>query len=132
MIGEEVYRDLIGTEYSKMDCLGLVREFYKRQYGVEVKTYYEAPPNDIHKAKELLHLHKGDLEKINVLMPGNILVLKVMGVPSHLAIYLGGGKLLHSTSKTGCVIEKLSKWSTLIEGNYRIRQNDTNTIRSNI
>ena len=113
---------MIGTPYSKLDCWGIVKEFYKLVFGIELKRYYDEIPNDMHKAKNLIYTNIGDFEIADSPRMGDIILIKLMGVESHIAVYLGDGKLLHTTEKTGCCIDSVKKYERLIVNYYRVVQ----------
>lgn len=50
---------------------------------------------------------------------GDLIVIDFMGVVSHVGINLGNGTMLHTSEKTGCVVEPLTKWKKRIVGYYR-------------
>lgn len=121
------YFELIGIPYSEKDCWGIVVDFYKLEFGIELKNYYDAPPNDIGKANKLIYSSMGDFEKVSDLKIGTILLISFKGIESHIAVYVGEGKILHSYDPVGCVIEPISKWEKLITGYYRIKNDKTKT-----
>lgn len=114
------YSTLIGVSYSTLDCWGVAREFYKLVFNIELKRYYDEIPSNRDLAKNLIYTNKGDFQKTTNPKFGDIILIKLFGVESHIAIYLGGGKILHTSKNNGCYIDSLAKWKHLIVDFYRV------------
>lgn len=114
------YASLLGTPYAKKDCYGIVREFYKLEFGKELKKYYEDGPKEGAEANNLIYSSVGDFRLVEDARFGDILLIKLMGVECHIAVYLGDGLMIHTTKTTGCVIERFAKWKKLVAGIYRV------------
>jgi len=52
---------------------------------------------------------------------GDILLIKLFGVESHIAVYLGNGFILHTSKHSGCLVERVARWEKLIVGTYRVK-----------
>jgi len=61
-------------------------------------------------------------EKIDRPEPGCIIELNVLGEPSHIGVYVGNGDFIHSSRKSGVVVDKLHRWEKRIKGFYRVIQ----------
>lgn len=124
---QDSFKELIGTPYIEKDCWGIVVEFYKIVMGIDLKRYYDDIPSNRDIAKNLIYSNMGDFLKIEEKDAkfGDIILIKLYGVESHISVYLGEGKMLHSTLHSGCVIESISRWKNLIVGYYRVDKNDT-------
>jgi cell wall-associated NlpC family hydrolase len=118
------YSKLVGLPYCTYDCWLIAVMFYKEVYGIELKRYCNEIPNNTQIAYSLIQSNLGDLERINPDEKsfGDILLIYMYGVESHIAIYLGSNKILHTSKNTGCIIESFSKWQKLISGVYRITE----------
>ncbi len=114
------YAGLIGIPYERIDCWGIALEFYKRVFNIELKRYYDEVPNNRDIAKNLIYHNKGDFIEVSEPEFGDIILIKLYGVESHIAIYIGGGKILHSYKNVGCHIDNIKKWNKLIVGYYRV------------
>jgi len=121
------YKHLIGTPYDKKDCWGIVVEFYRLVYGIELKHYYDEVPQSRDIANNLIYHNKGDFKKVSEPMFGDIVLIKLFGIESHIAVYLGDGLILHTSKNTGCVIDRLSKWEKVVTGYFRVEDNDKTT-----
>jgi cell wall-associated NlpC family hydrolase len=120
----KVYSDLIGIPYSESDCWGIARLFYKIELGIELNRYYDSAPNDIKIANQLIYSNMGDFEKVTSPNFGDIVLLNLYGIEAHIGIYLNEQQLLHTTRHSGCVIDRMDRWSRMVVGFYRVRKND--------
>jgi cell wall-associated NlpC family hydrolase len=113
---------LIGTPYEKRDCWGIVVDFYREVLGIELKSYYTDIPKSRDSAKALVYSSMGDFEEVKTPEFGDIILIKLYDIESHIAVYLGEEKMLHTTLHSGCVIERVSRWKHLIVGFYRVKK----------
>lgn len=111
----------IGIPYSKKDCFNLAKDFYKQELGLELKHYFDELPKNRNEMCALIYTHKGDFKKVRSPEYGDIILLKIKGIESHIAVYLGNGLMLHTTEKTGSVIDRLSRWVNMVSGYYTLR-----------
>lgn len=118
------FSHLIGVPYETMDCWQIVREWYWVVYGIELKHYYEEVPNNRNIANSLIYSSMGDFIKVETPMYGDLILIKLFGVESHIAVYLGEGQIFHTSRNTGAMIDRLSKWEKLITGYFRVANND--------
>ena len=112
---------MIGTSYSKMDCWSIVREFYSIQFGKELRAYYDTVPETRDKARALVLNSMKDFEEVKAPIFGDIILIKLFGIESHIAVYLGEGLMLHTSEHSGCIIERSARWEKLVVGYYRVR-----------
>ena len=114
---------LVGTPYSKLDCWGVVVSFYKSFFGLELAPYYSEIPSTPTEAESLVRHAMKDFEKASTpdMRIGDILLIKLLGYESHIAVYLGEGKILHTNHKTGCVVDSFSRWEKMVVGVYRTK-----------
>jgi cell wall-associated NlpC family hydrolase len=117
----EVCSSMIGIPYSELDCWAVVVKFYKEAMDTELKRYYEKVPRDRSTAKNLIYTHKSEFYQVHTPEVGDIITIRLAGVESHIAVYLGEEKILHTSIATGCIIDRLSKWQKCIEGIYRVK-----------
>jgi cell wall-associated NlpC family hydrolase len=116
------YSSLIGVPYDQLDCWGVVREFYRIVFNINLKPYYESIPKTREMAKTIIYDSMVDFFEVKDRMFGDIFLIKMFGVESHIAVYLGNGTMLHTSKHSGCIIERVSKWEKLIVGTYRARK----------
>lgn len=119
---EEKYKHLVGTPHSEKNCFEIVKEFYQVCFGSELKQYYESAPTEREDRAALICENLGELYKVtDTPKIGDIIIIKVLDIPCHIAVYLGRGQMLHSTKDKGCVIEKVRRHDKVIEGYYRFK-----------
>jgi len=119
------YSSLIGIPYETKNCWDIAVELYEKVLGVNLKNYYSGPTPDRSTTKNLIWSNIGEFEKVSTPMFGYIILIKLHGVESHIAIYVGIGKMLHTTRGAGSVIDRVERWKSAIVGFYRIK-NDKN------
>lgn len=114
------YSNLVGIPYSEMNCWDISQQFYSQVLGIQLKNYYDECPKDREESQNIIYTNKGDFKKVQVPKFGDIILLRVKGLESHIAVYVGSDKMLHTTRNTGSVIEGIGKWKTLVTGYYRL------------
>lgn len=126
------YARLLGTPYSERDCYGIVADFYKLHFGIELKSYYDEIPQNRDIAQKLIYSSLGDFSRVEAekVEFGDLILIRLYGVDSHIGVYLGNGQMLHSTLHSGCVIDRIVRWKHLISGFYRVTKNDTTSEKS--
>ena len=126
------YTDLIGVPFQNrgrdakhgMDCYGLVKEVYKR-HGYDVPEY-SADYNDIDKIDELITDNTNGYPWKEITVPEVPCLIAMRlgspdGVVNHTAVYIGGGRFIHTRAKIGVNIDRISSpaWRRVIVGFYR-------------
>lgn len=119
------YSKLIGVPYSEKDCWGIVCDFYRIVFNVDLKQYYETVPESRDIAKSIVYDSMEDFVEVKERKFGDLLLIKLFGVESHIAVYLGEGMMLHTSKHSGCLIERTSRWEKLIVGVYRVKYDIT-------
>lgn len=117
------YSKLLGIPYAKRDCWGIVVDFYKLAFNLELKEYYSHIPESPESAKNLVFAHMKDFYQVEEKDRkfGDIILIKLMGVECHIGVYIGDDRILHTTNHSGCVIDRALRWKHLIVGYYRIK-----------
>lgn len=118
----QICSKLVGVPYSVLDCWGLAVEFYKQVFEIDLKRYYDEIPQDRDVTKNLIYTHRGEFEEVKDRKMGDLITIRLFGIESHIAIYLGNNKILHTSKHSGGIIENISKWEKLIVGFYRIKK----------
>lgn len=113
--------EMVGIDYAKKDCWQLCQLFYKKVFGIELQSYYEHTPKDRTDRQALIFTNVGEFVKVQSSPEfGDLVLIKILGVESHIGVFVGDNKMLHTTEKTGSVIESLSKWKPRISGFFRL------------
>ena len=126
------YTDLIGVPFVNrgrdaehgLDCYGLVKEVYRRN-GYDVPEY-SADYNDMNRIDELITEHTAGYPWKEISEPEVPCLIAMRlgspdGVVNHTAVYIGGGRFIHTRAKIGVNIDRLSSpaWRRVVVGFYR-------------
>ena len=121
-ISQESFKELVGVSYEKANCWVPTKEFYRIVFGIELKHYYCDAPETREDIQKLIYSNKGDFERVDGSPEfGDIILIKMFGIESHIAVYIGNGKMLHTAKRTGSLIDRLGKWDKLVVGYFRHR-----------
>jgi cell wall-associated NlpC family hydrolase len=101
-----------------MNCWELTRQFYKQCFDIELK-HFSSDPRDRKATESLIYTNRGEFTKVELPSFGDIILIKILGIESHIAIYIGNGLMLHTSEKTGSVIDRTDRWVKTITGYYR-------------
>lgn len=125
------YTDLIGVPFQNrgrdcehgLDCYGLVKEVYKR-HGIEIPEY-DADYNDMERINELIEGNTQGYPWRELAEPKVPCLIAIrfgspVGVVNHTAVYIGGGKFIHTRERVGVCIDRVSNpaWRRVIVGFY--------------
>lgn len=117
------FSKLVGIPYAQLDCFKLAQKFYADVLGLELKHYYEDVPATRSEMQNLVYTHRGEFEQVSEPAFGDLVLIKIEGLESHIAVYVGNGMILHTLRTTGCsVVERMHRWKTVISGYYRLRE----------
>ena len=112
-----------GRDESGIDCWGLVRLFYKRELDIDLPSYTEeySGRNDPTLADTVFEHRADNWIRISTPEPGCVILFNIMGEPTHVGVYIGDNKFIHSRGGLDSVVESLNnfKWRTRVEGYYR-------------
>lgn len=115
---------MIGTPYSDMDCWDIVSLFYKEIFNEELNLLYDYKINSsgqewAKSSNKIIIDNASKFKRVKNPDFGDIILMRVWGIPSHVGIFLDQKNILHTSEKTGCVIDSHIKWKNRIEGYYR-------------
>lgn len=107
-----------GRSKDGLDCWGLAMEVMAR-YGVELPDFwYESLENRADTRGQILASVQH--RKIDRVKEPCLLVLKDRGNPCHVVVYIGEGKIIHSSYNRGVLVEPLHRYTAQIEGIYDV------------
>lgn len=114
------------------DCWGLVVLLYQEMYGIHlpefpnvgVVDYKDAEQSEV-TSKEITRLlgTRPEVEKVEVASQGDLIILRVLGEPVHIAFALGDNLMIHIGRTHGVVVENYmeAKWKSKVMGIYKIK-----------
>lgn len=110
--------NLIGIPYDEKDCWDITKQFYLDILDIDLSSW------DFHsdtRENDAKHMDSSKRDFIKVGLPkfGDILLIRVLGHNSHVGVYIGDGKFVHTLKRTGCVVDQIKNWKNKIEGYYR-------------
>lgn len=116
-----------GRDHKGVDCWGLVRLVMAEQFGRALPSFgneYDHTCNQVKIAALVTrevprwrHIAAGE-EQL-----GDVIVLRVRGVPMHVGLVLGDGQMLHTEKGINSTLERYTstRWCQRLAGFYRYR-----------
>ncbi len=114
----------VGIPYEKKNCWDLTVDFYSEILGIDLFHIYSGHTPSRPDTKNLIFSNMGEFHPVLSPEFGDVIILKIFGVESHIAVYLGEGKMLHTSKRLGSVIERTDKWKKMIVGYFRVNVDD--------
>ena len=118
------YKDQ-GREMEGLDCWGLVRLIYKQELGIDLPSYCDGyqSAEEVHGASRMVVEEKARWSQIpdGEEEPGDVVVMKISGLPMHVGVIIGYGKMIHVMKGCDSVVEKYrsTMWKNRIDGYFR-------------
>lgn len=127
------FADYIGIPFEEhgrsrrgVDCYGLVRLVMAEVYGLATRDYRDYASTRPKDCAVLFRGAKTDSEwvKASNPLPGDVVLINILGMPAHCGIYIGNGDFIHASHEAGVCIERLAAplWAKRIAGYYRHRE----------
>jgi cell wall-associated NlpC family hydrolase len=85
-----------GRDMTGLDCFGLVRLVLKNEFNKELPEWIENEEADF-----------SGFKKTDDPKPGSIALFSFIGVPAHVGVYIGEGRVLHVAPGESAVAEKI-------------------------
>ena len=96
--------------YGITDCFSIVRDYYKRELGVELEHFFYAPGDEPEHIKECAK-RWGFVEVRAPYKAGDIVVMRYLQKDGdHLGIYLGGNVILHHLPRKLSARDSFGRW----------------------
>lgn len=114
-----------GASRAGANCWGLVRLIYEEQLGIELPGYEEFFEDTLDESIPAIvaaHMERSESWRpVEDEEPGDVVVLRVKGLPWHVGVVCGGGRMIHVELNTDSVWEsyRCNKWEKRILGFYR-------------
>lgn len=114
-----------GREPDGCDCWGLARVIYKEKLGIELPTLLDYKnTKDSRAIADLYEEEHKEWENIPIGQEKefDILVFKILGLPTHIGVVINKGMMIHCEYGSGTHITEYSKdiqWKKRLAGVYR-------------
>jgi len=112
-----------GRDTTGIDCWGLLRLIYKEQYNVDIPSFSDGYTSgkDRDLTTELIAQNKEQWVERETPEVGDGILFRVLGLETHIGVYLGDNKFIHAKEGHSSVIESLTslKWKNRIAGYFR-------------
>lgn len=116
------YLKYIGLSFKDYDCFNLVKLIYKEVHNKQILD-----TNVKHYESDLINQsYLGEVDNwIEVKEPkeGDIMAIRLDSnypkLVTHFAYCINDKQIIHTTEKTGCIVENISKYYKLVAGFYR-------------
>ena len=112
------FHDYIGLSYESYDCYELIQLFYKNLFNINLETLYLTRP-DKQTTNKFIEDEKTEWLEVQEPKFGDIILIRINGLPCHVGIYINDSVFLHSRQKTGSCLERVNVWKNRIVGYYR-------------
>jgi len=108
-----------------VDCWGLVRLIYEKEYGIELPSYNGCYPSST-EAEEIAQLINGEKGKWSEVKAGeekegDVIIMRLSGYPTHVGMVVEPGMMIHTLKGTNTVIEHYTGilWRNRVVGIFR-------------
>lgn len=115
-----------GRDFNGCDCYGLVRLVIQEETGKILPDFWDySSANEIEIVSNLININRPNIPNIKKEKPDemDIVLYKFKGYVSHMAVYVGNGRILHIISNTNanCVPVEHGILKGRVEGYYGIQ-----------
>jgi sulfur carrier protein ThiS len=112
-----------GRDIAGIDCWGLLRLIYKEQYNIDIPSFSDSytSSKDRDLTTELIAQNKEQWVQQENPEVGDGILFRVLGLETHIGVYLGDNKFIHAKEGHSSVIESLTsaKWKNRVTGYFR-------------
>lgn len=114
-----------GRDRTGCDCWGLVYLVLKEQFGKTIPIFDGLKGPTPEESTLLFDINRPlvDAYMPDIPKEGDIVLLRILGKPSHVGVYLGHGLMLHTMIGHDSAVDRVDgpRWAKKIEGFYRVR-----------
>jgi len=102
-----------GRKYSGLDCWGLAYLFYRDILGIEIPTYDKGYGDSTNRkaVSETIVENINSWKEVFEPQTGDVLVFNILGLPTHVGVYIGNDDFIHSFMGCDSCVERLSSIS---------------------
>lgn len=111
----------VGIPYEKKNCWDLTVAFYHEVLNIDLFHIYSGETPSRPETKNLIYSNIGEFEEVSSPEFGDVIIMKILGVESHISVYIGEGRMLHTSKRIGSVIEPIARWKKHIVGFFRVK-----------
>jgi len=117
-----------GREYTGADCWGILFLYYRDVLGTPVPAYSAEMDAREFRHQAIAPLMAVEREKlwqqVDTPQPGDGVLMRAGRHDSHVGVFLGQGRMLHSEGPDPSVIDRIGdmRWRNRISGFYRLNQ----------
>ncbi len=115
-----------GRTRAGLDCWGLVRLVYLETWGIKLPVYLEDDyaAADMARTSHLIDRHRQagwSPVEAGTERTGDVILLRVMGLPCHVGLVAGKGRMLHVMGEQDVTCERYGSalWAKRVMGFYR-------------
>ena len=115
--------NLIGIPHSQANCFEIVALFYLQEFAIDLSNLNTEiiSIKQREKISSLIESNKGPFVRVDEPQYGDIMTMKINGIESHVGVYVGAGRFLHSyNEELGSCIDHLKRWGSRVTGYYRL------------
>lgn len=123
------YIKYIGIPFHKLDCFNLTKLIFEENFNIAIlDTNIKHYESDLINQSYLREVDKW--VKVDEPLEGCIMAIRLdsnyPNLVTHFAYCINDKYMIHTTEKTGCIVENISKYYRLSSGFYRHRDLATN------
>lgn len=111
-----------GHDFSGCNCWGLVSLVYRQEYGIKLDTYLDILSTDRPAIRQAMNSdHSEDWCKVTGPRIGDVIWLRIEGMPFHTGIVVDRYTMMHTMEGVGVAIERYDSilWKSKVLGFFR-------------
>ena len=113
---------LVGVPYSEADCWKLCIRFYELIFHAELNHYFDQRPESREERRNLIYANVGDFVEVKDPSFGDLILINIRGIESHIGIVLDSETFLHTKEATGSIVDRIERYKGMISGYYRLQE----------
>ncbi len=106
------------------DCYGLVRLVLQEEFGKSLPGLDYEAPSSAKETERLIDLTTAlvNATRVDDPQPGDVVIMAIYGIESHVGVYSGEGRVLHVLENQGAVLARIDSAMVAkrVKGFYRV------------